>query len=127
MKKILEIVAAFGLVVALCGFAFYGVTPVTAFTPTGQALISVTTSSASAVLASTSQSSPAATTAVIANTGTAAAYVMFSATGASAVATTSNGFAIPAGTTSIPLAIRNANYVAAIGTASTSISISTGY
>lgn len=106
--------------------AYYPVSSIEAFTPTGYASISATSSaSASAALGSTGASSPIATTAVFVNTGSNTAYVALGASNVSV--TTATGYPVPA-SQSVALTVRNTGYAAAItATGTTTVSVITGY
>lgn len=105
--------------------AYYPPTSISVFTPSGYALLTASTVSASGVLGSTAASTPAATTAVIQNLGTDTAYVLLGAS--SVVATTATGYPVQGSQTAV-LTVRNATHFAAITEAgSPVISVTTGY
>jgi len=120
-----KILAGLAVLAMLCGFGYYTLPPLAAFNPTGQTVMSVTTSSASAALPTYGLSTPTATTLLVSNVGSSYAYVNL---GTSAVtASSAVGFVVPANSVSIPIAIRSASYVAASGAGSTTLVITTGY
>lgn len=121
-------VAAIALVLlslSLMGFGFYGAPNPPAFTPTGYATVTATTSGASAVLGSTAASVPSVTTAMVTNLGPNPIYVKFGAS--NVVATTTNAFPVPVSAV-VSIAIGGAGYVSAASTTGTStVVVVTGY
>lgn len=97
---------------------------VQAFTPTGEATLSVSGTSAAVALATNASSTLAATTAAITNLGTNTAFVVLGDVTATA---TSAAFPILPNA-SVSLAIRANTYIAGISTAgNTVLRVSTGY
>jgi hypothetical protein len=98
---------------------------VAAFTPTGQASISATTSSANVALATNSASSPAATTVIVTNQdATATVFVLLGTSNAVAVTTTTGMPIPPHGTVSLNIGANT--YIAAIGSATAVVGVTTG-
>jgi hypothetical protein len=126
MEKKLNFFGAAAILVLplfLMGFSWYGVTPMTAFTPTGYATINASTASSSAVLGSNAAS--AAVMAMVTNMGPGSAYINFGAS--NVVATVAGGYPLPVSSVS-RIAIGSATYAAAITPAgSATVSVVTGY
>jgi hypothetical protein len=108
------------------GAQVLSVPPLQAFTPTGQATIAMTTTTANVALPTTAASTPAATTVIVTNeSASAIAYVVLG-TANTVAATVTTGFPLAPNTRAV-LTIRNNTYIAAIGSATGSVGISTGY
>jgi hypothetical protein len=137
MRKVMECFGLFGiallLIMSACAlFSVYHPSPVgaqvqslpplPAFTPTGQATIAMTTTTANVALPTTA----ASTTVIVTNvSATAIAYVVLG-TANTVAATVTTGFPIPPNSHAV-FTIRNNTYIAAIGSATGSVGISTGY
>lgn len=128
MRKIFQATLLILCMVPFVGIAdsYFERIPLSVFTQTGRVTIAANGTSASAVLASSSASSPIATTAVVQNLGSTLAYVELGAA-SNVTATTTGSYPIQPQQIAV-LALRNARYAAAISAGSAvSISISTGY
>lgn len=126
-KRLNKFGAAFILALPLfiMGFGWFGVTPMTAFTPTGYATVNAGIISASAVLGSSGVSAPNANMAVVTNLGPNTAWVNFGAS--NVTATVAGGYPLPVSSVS-RIAITGAGYAAAITqTGSAVVSVVTGY
>lgn len=97
-----------------------------AFTPTGQATIAATTTTANVALPTSGASTPIATTVVVSNLDATAIVYVKLGTSNSVVVTTTTGFPIAPGKVAV-LTIRNNTFIAAIGSATASVGVSTGY
>jgi hypothetical protein len=96
------------------------------FTPSGQASISATTSSANVALPTTGASSPIATTVVVTNQdASATAFVLLGTSNAITVTTTTGMPVPPHG--SVTLFIGGNTFIAAIGSAAATVGVTTGY
>lgn len=96
-----------------------------AFTPTGQATISATTTSANVALPTLGTSSPIATTVIVTNEdASATAFVLLGTSNAVAV-TVTTGMPIPPHG-QVSLAIGANTFIAAIGSAAATVGITTG-
>lgn len=117
------LIAALLAAVPVAAFA-QGAGPVNTFLPTGNATLSVSSTSSSVALPTNAASTPIASqSALITNTGSQTAFVIF---GNSSVVATVYGFPIPVGA-SVGLNINNNTYIAAItSTSTTTLAITTG-